>query len=114
MSVTERTFTVFLDSFAVVKHHDQTSSGGPQGLFSSHFHITVHHQRKSGQELKQGRDLEAGADAEAMEGCCIVPCLLLMACSYRTQDHQLRGGTTLSHQLLMKKMSYWLAYSLML
>jgi hypothetical protein len=74
MSVTERTFTVFLDSFAVVKHHDQTSSGGPQGLFSSHFHITVHDQRKSGQELTQGRDLEAGADAEAMEGCCLLAC----------------------------------------
>ena len=27
---------------------------------------TVHHPKKSGQELKQGRNLEAGADAEAM------------------------------------------------
>ena len=46
----------------------------------------------SGQELKQDRNLEAGADAEAMEECIS---LLLMACSaYKTQDHQLRDGTT--------------------
>jgi hypothetical protein len=38
---------------------------GGKGLFSLCFHITVHHQRKSGQELKQGRNLEAGADTEA-------------------------------------------------
>ena len=37
-----------------------------RGLFGLHFHITVHHQRKSGQELKQGRNLEAGADVETM------------------------------------------------
>jgi hypothetical protein len=41
---------------------------GGKSLFSLHFHITVHHQRKSGQELKQGRNLEAGADEEVMEG----------------------------------------------
>jgi hypothetical protein len=34
-------------------------------FFGLHFHITVHHLRKSGQELKQARDLEA----EAMEEC---------------------------------------------
>jgi hypothetical protein len=32
-------------------------------------HITVHHLRKSGQELKQGRNLEVRA--EAMERCCL-------------------------------------------
>jgi hypothetical protein len=31
------------------------------------FHITVHHIKTLGQELKEGRNLEAGADAEAME-----------------------------------------------
>jgi hypothetical protein len=36
-------------------------------LFSLHFHIAVHHQKKSGQELTQGRNLEAEADAEAMD-----------------------------------------------
>jgi hypothetical protein len=35
---------------------------------SIHFHSTVHHWRKSGQEFKQGQKLETGADAEAMEG----------------------------------------------
>jgi hypothetical protein len=47
----------------------KTSWGG-KGLFSLHFHIAVHHQRQSGQELKQGKNLEARADAEALEGCC--------------------------------------------
>jgi hypothetical protein len=57
-------------SIAVMKHHHQKASQGGQGLFTSHFHIAVHHWRKSGQELKWGRSLEAGADAEAMEVCC--------------------------------------------
>ena len=48
--------------------------GEKEGLFSLHFHIAVHHQRKSGQELTLGRNLEAGADAEATEGCCLLPC----------------------------------------
>jgi hypothetical protein len=39
-----------------------------KGLFDLCLVITVHHQRKSGQELKQGRNLETGADAEAMRG----------------------------------------------
>jgi len=47
---------------------------GGKGLCSSYFHITVHYQRKSGQELKQGRTLEAGADAEAMQYCTLVAC----------------------------------------
>jgi len=33
------------------KHHDQEASWGGKGLFSLHFHIAVHHQRRSGQEL---------------------------------------------------------------
>ena len=44
------------------------SNLGEKGLFGLHFHITVHHQRTSGQELQQGRNLEAGAKAEGMEG----------------------------------------------
>ena len=47
---------------------------GGEGLFGFHFHITVHRQRKSGQELKQGRNLEAGADAEAMEKGHLLAC----------------------------------------
>jgi hypothetical protein len=32
--------------------------------------INIHHQRKSGQELKHSRNLEARADAEVIEECC--------------------------------------------
>jgi hypothetical protein len=40
------------------KHHDQEASWGGKGLFCLHFHIAVHHQRKSGLELKQVREQE--------------------------------------------------------
>lgn len=60
---------------------------GEKGLFGLDFHIPVHHQRKSRQELKQGRNLEAGADAMRSAACSA--CFL-----YRTQDHQPRDGTT--------------------
>jgi hypothetical protein len=56
---------------------------GGKGLFHSQFHKTVHHQRKSGQELKQGKNLEAGADAEAMEGC-FMACLACFLIEPRT------------------------------
>jgi hypothetical protein len=50
------------------KHPDQEGSWGRKDFFSLHFHIAVHHQRKSGQELMQGRNLKAAANnAEAME-----------------------------------------------
>ncbi|EDL77409.1 rCG25260 [Rattus norvegicus] len=58
---------------AVIKHMTKETWGG-KGLFSLYYHITICHQRKSGQELKQGRNLEAGADAETMEGCCLLAC----------------------------------------
>jgi hypothetical protein len=40
------------------KYHDQEASWGGKGLFSVHFHTAVHHQRKSGLELKQVRKQE--------------------------------------------------------
>jgi hypothetical protein len=52
---------------------------GGKGLFSLHFHIALHHQRKSGLELTQDRNLEAGADAEAMEGCYLLACFSWLA-----------------------------------
>ena len=55
---------------AATKYHDQEANWGGKGLFDLHFHSTVHHCGKSGQQLKQRRILEAGADAEAMEGYC--------------------------------------------
>ena len=66
--------------YSCTKHHDPEASWGGKGLFSLCFHIAVHHQRKSGQELTQGRNLEAGADAEAMEGYYLLDCFPL-ACS---------------------------------
>jgi hypothetical protein len=52
--------------------HDQKESWGGKGLFD--FHIAVHYQRKSGQELKQGRNLETGVNAEVVEGRCLLAC----------------------------------------
>lgn len=47
---------------------------GGKGLFGLFFHISVRHQRKSGQELKKGRNLKTEADAEAMEEYCLLAC----------------------------------------
>ena len=45
------------------------------------YHSTVHHQRKSGQELKYRRNLEAGADAEAVRGMLLLdPSWFCSAC----------------------------------
>jgi hypothetical protein len=44
--------------YSCTKHHDQEASWGGKGLFSLHFHTAVHHQRKSGLELKQARKQE--------------------------------------------------------
>jgi hypothetical protein len=70
--------------------------------FILHFHITVHHHKKSGQELKQGKNLETGADAEAMEGaaCWTASPGLLSLLSYGTQDyHPGRAPTTMGWAL---------------
>jgi hypothetical protein len=65
--------------YSCTKHHDQEASWGGKDLLSLHFHIVVHHQRKSGQELTQGRNLEVGVDAEAMEGCYLLACFPWLA-----------------------------------
>ena len=84
---------------------------GGKSLFGLYFHITVHYQRKSGQELKQGRNLETGADAEVMEGVLLTD-FLLMACSlcFLIEPKATSPGMapptmgwTLSHQSLIKK-----------
>ena len=68
---------------------------GGKDLFAIYFHCTVHHQRKSGQELTQGRILKPGTDAKAMEGYLLtgLPSLL----SYRTEDYQPTMDWALSH-----------------
>ena len=44
--------------YTCTKYYHQEASWGGKGLFSLHFHIAVHHQRKSGLELKQVRKQE--------------------------------------------------------
>lgn len=75
---------------AMMKHHDQ-SHWGKKGFISlilQHYHF---HLKKSEQELKQDSDLDTGVEVEAMEGYCLLDCLLV-AClslfSYRTQNSQ--------------------------
>jgi hypothetical protein len=65
--------------YSCTKHHVQEASWGGKGLFSLHFHIAVHHQKKSGQELTQGRNLEAGADGEAWRDAVLLACFSLLA-----------------------------------
>ena len=93
---------------------------GGKGLFGLHFHITVHHQRKSGQELKQDRNLETGADAESVEGCDLTG-LLLAACSAcflvepKTTSPRMASptmGQAFPHPTSIKKMFYRLAFIL--
>jgi hypothetical protein len=88
--------------YSCTKYHDQKASWRGKGLFSLHFLVAIHHQRKTGQEFTEGSNLEAGADAEAMEGAAywLASPGLLNLLSYRTQDYQPRDGTThngLSH-----------------
>jgi hypothetical protein len=45
-------------SIAGTKLHDQKKKKKKEKKKSLHFHTTVHHQRKLGQEHKQGRNLE--------------------------------------------------------
>jgi len=59
--------------YSCTKHHDQEASWGGKGLFSLHFYIAVHHQRKSGLKLNQAGQ-EAGADTEAMQECYLLAC----------------------------------------
>jgi hypothetical protein len=40
-------------TIAVMKHHEQKQLGRGKGLFSSHFQITVHHQKQWEQEFTQ-------------------------------------------------------------
>ena len=50
-----------------MKHLDLKASRGGEVSLDLYFSIAIHHERKSGQELKQGRMLEAGTVADTME-----------------------------------------------
>lgn len=107
-------------TFVGMKHNDQ-SNLGRKGFVLWSFHITVHYQRKSGQEFKEGRNLEAGADAEAVERSCLLACPLTFtysACCHielktPTQGwhHSQQTGFPFPSQSLIKKMPFRLAYS---
>jgi hypothetical protein len=60
-------------------------SWGGKGLFSSHFHIAFHHQRKKGLELKQARKQEL-MQRPWRDVTGLLP--------YRIQDYQPRDNTT--------------------
>lgn len=49
-----------------------------EGFILLIFHISVHCQKESEQELKQGGNLEAGAKAEAVEEWCLLACFPLI------------------------------------
>jgi hypothetical protein len=91
--------------YSCTKHHDQEASWGGKDLFSLYFHIAVHHQRKSGLELKQVREQELMQRPWRDVTYWLASPGLLSFLSYRTQDYQPRDCTThngsspLDHQL---------------
>jgi hypothetical protein len=86
--------TVVGGFYSCTKHHDQEASWGGKGLFSLHFHIAVHHQRKSGLEIKQVRKQELMQRPWRDVTYWLASPGFLRLLSYRTQDHQPRDGTT--------------------
>jgi hypothetical protein len=59
-----------------------------------HFHIAVHHQRKSGEELTLGRKQKLMQRPWRDATYWLASPGLLSLFSYRTQDYQPRDGTT--------------------
>ena len=80
--------------YSCTKHHDQEASWGEKGLLSLHSHIAVHHQMKSGLELKQVRKQELMQRPWRDVTYCLASPGLLSLLSYRTQVYQPRDGTT--------------------
>ena len=78
------------------KYRDQGASWGGKGLFSLHFHVAVHHQRKSGLEHKQVREQELMQRPWRDVTYWHASPGLLSLLSFKTQDHQPRDGPTLN------------------
>ena len=97
------------DSIAIMLHSGQKASWGGKHVFGLCFQISVHHGRKSEQELKQGRNQEAGANAVAMEGCYLLACSTCFLVELRTTSSGMAPptmGCVFPHQSLIKKMPY--------
>jgi hypothetical protein len=75
------------------EHHDQEASWGGKGLFCLYFHTAVHHQRKSGLELKQVKKQELMQMPWRDVPYWLASPDLLCLLAYRTQDYQPRDGT---------------------
>ena len=78
-------------SVATVKHYDQKASLGGKSLFSLYFHITVHHPRKSGLELKQSKNRRQELTQRLWR---VLLTGLLSPLTYKTEDHQAKDGAT--------------------
>lgn len=54
-------------TFVLMKNHEERNLERKSLFVHLKRYITVHNQRKLGQEIKQSRDMEAGAETDAME-----------------------------------------------
>lgn len=93
---------------------------GGKCLLGLDFHIAIHHEKKSGQELRQGRNLEAGTQCRG-HGGALSTGLHLMAWStcfliaFRAASSGVCPHTMLWafwYQSVIKEMHYRLVYSL--
>lgn len=109
-------------AIAVTNHLDQDQLGDGRALF---IWLMLPQNClswwKSRRELKQGRILEARADAETMEGCYLLACFSWLAqMAFLQKPGPSAPGwshaqwTVLLNQLLIKKILYKLAYSLII
>jgi hypothetical protein len=73
----------------------KTAQGG-KGLFSLHFHIAVHHCRKSGRNSNRAGTLRKELMQKSWRGAAywLAPYGLFSLLSYRTQDRLPRDGST--------------------
>lgn len=97
---------VIVGGTVVIKPHDQVNLGSKGFVW-----FTLRHHCSSSKEI--GRNLEAGAD-DAVEGCCLLACSVCFFMGFRTTSPGMAPSVTgwfLSHESLIKKVLYRLAYS---